>query len=74
MFARLRAICDLVVPSDPTARRWYLWASSYAASLCEPAPWRVLQAAEACLRDARLSGDRLVEFGLLVWGHEMEWW
>jgi eukaryotic-like serine/threonine-protein kinase len=74
MFTRLRDVCDLLVPSDPTARRWFLWASSRAASLFDPAPWRALQSAEACLRDARLSGDRYVEHWLLVWDHELQWW
>jgi predicted Ser/Thr protein kinase len=74
MFARLRAVCDLLAPSDPTARRWYSWVSSHAASIFEPSPWRALQAAEACLRDARLSGDRHIEHWILVWGHELLWW
>jgi len=74
MFARLRAVCDLLAPSDPTARCWSSWVSSHAASIFEPAPWRALQAAEACLRDARLAGDRHIEHWILVWGHELKWW
>jgi hypothetical protein len=74
MFARLRAICDLLTPSDPAAQRWFLWASSRALLLFEPAPWRALQAAEASLRDARLSGDRFVEHWILNWPHELQWW
>jgi predicted Ser/Thr protein kinase len=74
MVARLRAVCDRLVPSDPTASRWYLWAASRAASLREPAPWRALQAAEACMRDARIAGDRFIEHWLLVNLHELQWW
>ncbi len=74
MLARLGAISDRLVPLDPTARRWFLWASSRAISLSEPAPWRALQVAEACLRDARLAGDRYVEHWILVWDHELRWW
>ncbi len=74
LFARLRVTCDLLVPWDPTTRRWIVWASSRAVSLFEPAPWRALQAAEACLRDARASGDRFVEHWVLVWDHEHQWW
>jgi predicted Ser/Thr protein kinase len=73
MFARLRVVSDLLVPSDPTARRWFMWALS-AATAYEPAPWRALQAAEACLRDARLAGDRFVEHWILVNFHELQWW
>src|SRR5262249_47410489 len=61
-------------PTDPAAQRWWSWASSCAMSLFEPAPWRALQASEACLRDARLVGDRFVEHWLLVWAHELQWW
>jgi hypothetical protein len=43
-------------------------------SLSEPAPWRAQQLAEACLRDARLAGDRAVEHWVLVWDHELRWW
>jgi serine/threonine protein kinase len=73
MFARLRAVCDLLTPSDPTAQRWFSWASS-AAMIYEPAPWRALQTAEACLRDARLSGDRFVEQWVLANFYELQWW
>jgi hypothetical protein len=74
MFARLRAVCDLLAPSDPITRRWFLWASSRAILAYEPAPWRALQAAEASLRDARLSGDRFVEHWILANAHELQWW
>jgi predicted Ser/Thr protein kinase len=74
MFARLRVICDLLVPSDPTTQRWALGASSYAVLVYEPAPWRALQTAEACLRDARLAGDRFIEHWILIAYHELQWW
>jgi serine/threonine protein kinase len=73
LFARLRTICDRLIPSDSAAQRWFSWASSRAL-LFEPAPWRALQAAESSLRDARLSGDRFVEHWLLIWPHELQWW
>jgi eukaryotic-like serine/threonine-protein kinase len=74
MFARLRAVCELLAPSDPTAWLWFSWVSSQAVSIFEPAPWRALQATEACLREARLLGDRHVEHWILTWGHELQWW
>ncbi len=74
MFARLRAVCELLAPSEVTAQRWLSFVSSYAASLCDPAPWRALRAIEACLRDARRAGDRYVEHWILVWGPELHWW
>jgi hypothetical protein len=74
MLARLRAVCDLLVPSDPTAWRWFSWVSSRAISLYEPAPWRALKIAEACLRDARRAGDRFVEHWRLADHHELQWW
>jgi hypothetical protein len=74
MFARLRAVCERLGPSDPAARRWSWWASSRAVLFFEPAPWRAVQAAEACLRDARRSGDRFVEHWLFIWCHELQWW
>jgi hypothetical protein len=73
VFARLHAICDRLGP-DPAARRWSWWASSRAVMFFEPAPWRAVQAAEACLRDARRSGDRFVEHWLQIWCHELQWW
>ena len=74
MFARLREACDLLGSSSPDARRWYSLPASYAATLFEPAPWRAQQAAEECLRDARLAGDRYIEHWILVAGHELHWW
>jgi predicted Ser/Thr protein kinase len=74
VLARLRAICDPLAASEPAVRRWLLWASSRVLSMTEPAPWRSLQAAEACLRDARLAGDRYIEHWILVWNHELRWW
>ena len=69
MLVRLRSICDHLASSDRTAQRWFSWALRRALSQGEPAPWRALQAAEACLRDARLAGDRFVEqFGIMSCG------
>jgi eukaryotic-like serine/threonine-protein kinase len=73
LFARLREVCDRLGPSDPAAR-WYAAISSYAASLFEAAPWRALLAAEACLREARVMGDRHAEHWILVGEHELRWW
>jgi hypothetical protein len=42
-----------------------VWISSHAGSIFEPSPWRALQAAEACLRDARQAGDRQLEHWIL---------
>jgi hypothetical protein len=74
LFARLRAVCELLVPSDPTARRWHSMVSSYAAMIFEPTPWRALQTSDACLRDARASGDRHIEYWILIGGHDLRWW
>jgi hypothetical protein len=74
MFARLEAACEQLAASDPPARRWFTLVSTFALSIFEPAPWRAVQAAEACLRDARAAGDRFVEQWLLVAGNELRWW
>jgi hypothetical protein len=74
MLARLRAICDRLVPSNPTARWWFSWVSSRAILAYEPAPWRALQTAEACLHAARLSGDRFLEHWTLMSFYELQWW
>jgi eukaryotic-like serine/threonine-protein kinase len=74
LFARLREVCDRFAAAEPTARLWLAAASSHAAWLFEHAPWRALEAAESCLRDARLLGDRQIEHWILVCGHDLKAW
>ncbi|HWO25123.1 MAG TPA: protein kinase [Kofleriaceae bacterium] len=74
MFARLRAVCAQLAAAEPTARLWSASVSSHAAWLFEHAPWQALEAAESCLRDARLLGDRQIEHWILVCGHDLKAW